>query len=70
MAKKSKPGTPVMIGCPRCEGDGEIQATCNNCGVPLTEENQADAGSEGLCDDMCAKCWAKDLKADANESEK
>lgn len=64
MKKKQRTkSTPIMVECEDCQGKGEVQARCNACGKALTTANQADMGSEGLCEDYCAMC----LRADARE---
>ena len=47
-------GGPLPKGwsdCPDCCGSGRVEATCEDCGVTLTEANAA-PGSDSLC----AKC--------------
>jgi hypothetical protein len=47
--------TPLMVECEECAGKGEYQASCNVCGVLLTEASAADE-----CDDFCRVCAAKE----------
>jgi hypothetical protein len=49
-----KSAKPVMKECDECGGTGEVEATCDECGDPLTEEN-VEPGTE----DMCKECTRK-----------
>jgi thymidine kinase len=62
MKRRIKKPQPIMTECADCEGAGTVQADCANCGVALTTSNQADAGSEGLLEDCCKKCWKEDTQ--------
>lgn len=33
---------PIMVSCPWCDGHGEVEATCDICGVDLTDKNIAE----------------------------
>lgn len=50
-----RPDTPIMRECDECCGRGSVQATCDSCGVDLTERN-AEPGS----DSECWRCVADD----------
>ncbi len=43
-----KEATPIMRACDHCDGDGEVQQLCDNCGVALDTANH-DANDTDIC---------------------
>jgi len=52
--KSVKKEKPLIVECPECSGHGKVQARCDWCNKPLTEENAAPGA-----DDICAECMSK-----------
>lgn len=51
MASRKRPTMPIMRACDHCDGEGEVQVCCDDCGDALDESNAADHE-----DDLCIPC--------------
>lgn len=55
MGKKKNEPAPIMDTCEECQGEGEVQQSCEDCGAMLTDDNFAQ-GAESY---VCIECFRK-----------
>jgi len=68
-AKRRGPAQSVMRECDHCDGLGEVQVYCDDCGDGLDTDSAAepDRKLNPDLDDICKQCLAS-RKEDAEES--